>query len=294
MGKRFEQETLSAYRDPNLLQDSPQPLAYITYEYAERSDLFNYVAARLTVGNERLTHSLFLQVINSMSFLHHTCGLAHLDIKLENIVVDSHGLLKLIDFAYCEQKSTLMCVSKGTERYFAPEVAEIFYQRQVWHPQNLSGLSTYEAEPADIFSLGILLFTIYFGQPPFSQNVVDKSPLLALIGSGDLASAEQFFSTHDLTKDMNARGEISQEFKALLVKMLALDPYRRVPLIDIVTTDPWIIQGPRKGGQMTMLEYKLQMEDLYRDLNEEGSEDSFPGYPVMNPEDHTPYLDEVS
>jgi serine/threonine protein kinase len=78
-----------------------------------------------------------------MSFLHHTCGLAHLDIKLENIVVDSNGLLKLIDFAYCEPKSTQMCTSKGTERYFAPEVAKLFYQNQVWFPQNLKTLQTY-------------------------------------------------------------------------------------------------------------------------------------------------------
>lgn len=72
----------------NLVSLNPPALSYIAYEYAERLDLFTYVAARLTVGDERLTHSLFLQVLNSMSFLHHNCGLAHLDIKLENIVVD--------------------------------------------------------------------------------------------------------------------------------------------------------------------------------------------------------------
>ena len=103
--------------------------------------------------------------------MHHWCGLAHLDIKLENIVVDSNGLLRLIDFAYCEPKKTQMCVSKGTERYFAPEVAKLYYERDdIWHQpsgQKSSNQLTYEAEAADIFSLGILLFTIFFGQPPF-------------------------------------------------------------------------------------------------------------------------------
>ncbi|TNV81250.1 hypothetical protein FGO68_gene3635 [Halteria grandinella] len=286
IGKRAEQESLHASKDKNLLHPT-QPLAYIVYEYAERLDLFTYVAARLTTGDERLTHSLFLQVLNSMSFLHHSCGLAHLDIKLENIVVDSNGLLKLIDFAYCEQRGTRMCISKGTERYFAPEVARLFYQNQAWHPENLGTPHTYEAEPADIFSLGILLFTIFFGQPPFSQNCLEKSPLLAFIGSGDLGIAETFFTQHSLCRDMNARGEISLEFKALLVKMLALDPQQRVPLASLLCEDQWMLHGPRRGGQLTMLEYRYQMEELYLELSGEGSVQQISeSYQLMNPEEH--------
>lgn len=96
-----------------------------------------------------------------------------------------------------------MCVSKGTERYFAPEVAQLFYHTQVWHPSALKSPHTYHAESADIFSLGILLFTIFFGQPPFNQNCLEKSPLLAYIGSRDLEIAEHFFCVHDLCKTMN-------------------------------------------------------------------------------------------
>jgi serine/threonine protein kinase len=66
--------------------------------------------------------------------MHEKKGVAHLDIKLENLVLDSNYFLKIIDFAYCESKDTRMCISKGTERYFAPEVAQIHYRRQVWHP----------------------------------------------------------------------------------------------------------------------------------------------------------------
>lgn len=35
------------------------------------------------------------------------CGLAHYDIKLENIVIDKNYVPKLIDFAYCEPKDEL-------------------------------------------------------------------------------------------------------------------------------------------------------------------------------------------
>lgn len=107
-----------------------QPLAYILYEYCPKNDLFAYVVEGATVGNEKLCHALFYQIINAMDYLHNECNKAHLDIKLENIVLDSHYFTKLIDFAYCEPKYSQMCVAKGTERYFAPEVAQIFYRRK--------------------------------------------------------------------------------------------------------------------------------------------------------------------
>jgi len=37
--------------------------------------------------------------------------------------------LKLIDFAFCEDKDSAQSSAKGTERYYAPEVASIFYRR---------------------------------------------------------------------------------------------------------------------------------------------------------------------
>jgi serine/threonine protein kinase len=113
-----------------------------------------------------------------VNFLHEKKGIAHLDIKPENVVIDSHYRVKLIDLGCCESKQTLMCVAKGTEAYFAPEVADIFYGRHVWHPEYLHKKATYVAEKADIFSMGILLFQLMFGEPPFVQNTPHSSPLL--------------------------------------------------------------------------------------------------------------------
>ena len=86
-----------------------------------------------------------------------------------------------------------MSVSKGTERYFAPEVAKIYYKRQDWYPESLKLRPTYVAEKADIYSLGVLLFTMMFGQPPFRENDPKVSPHLLLIGSGLVEYIESFF-----------------------------------------------------------------------------------------------------
>ena len=114
-----------------------KPLSFIVVEYCSKLDLFSYVAAGYTLGNEPLCHAIFIQILHSVNFMHQTKGIAHLDIKLENIVLDDHYWLKLIDFAYCEPKDTKMSKAKGTERYFAPEVAQIYYGRKDWHLENL-------------------------------------------------------------------------------------------------------------------------------------------------------------
>jgi len=138
--------------------------------------------------------------------MHEKKGMAHLDIKLENIVLDPHYMLKIIDFAYSEPKENRMCISKGTERYFAPEVAQIYYRRQAWYPQNLQERPTYVAEKADIFSLGIFLFTLMFGQPPFFQNVPEVNPLLPFLCDPRPQYQEVYFIYADLVKDLNFRG----------------------------------------------------------------------------------------
>ena len=240
IGKRKEKEILDESSSIGLSAQA-RDLSYIIYEYCPKMDLFSYVASGHTVRNEALCHSLFVQVLSSMAFLHKDCTTAHLDIKLENIVVDRNFILKLIDFAFCENLRENMCVSKGTERYFAPEVAHIYYNSQhVWKGCRPSRPLTYVAEESDIFALGILLFTMYFGQPPFYQNTVERSPLLAYLGSGNMQLAEVFFQTHEVTREANELGEISFPMKALLVKMLAVDPSKRWRLIDLVHIDDWI------------------------------------------------------
>jgi len=107
------------------------------YEFCPRMDLFTYVLHGDTVANEELCHALFTQLLNSVCLLHNQCRLAHLDLKLENVVLDSHYNLKLIDFAFAEVKDHSLCVAKGTERYQAPEVARMFYQKQSWQDQGV-------------------------------------------------------------------------------------------------------------------------------------------------------------
>jgi serine/threonine protein kinase len=50
----------------------------------------------------KLCRTIFYQVLSGINFMHTLGGVAHLDIKLENLVVDSSYIVKVIDFAFSE------------------------------------------------------------------------------------------------------------------------------------------------------------------------------------------------
>lgn len=54
-------------------------------------------------------------------------------------------------------------------------------------------MHSYQGEKADMFSLGVILFTMYFGMVPF-QGEYTKDELFQYATSGDLKIAEKFFS----------------------------------------------------------------------------------------------------
>jgi len=54
--------------------------------------------------------------------MHNKAGFAHMDIKLENILVSNEGHLKLCDFGFSTFVSNLVTKKLGTEAYMAPEI----------------------------------------------------------------------------------------------------------------------------------------------------------------------------
>ena len=72
--------------------------------------------------------------------------MAHLDIKLENILFDENFTLKLCDFGFIKDIKTKVYKNIGTDGYKAPEI----YQCS-------GGREGYEGDKADIFALGVFL-----------------------------------------------------------------------------------------------------------------------------------------
>ncbi|KOS17569.1 Serine/threonine-protein kinase oca2 [Escovopsis weberi] len=89
----------------------------------------------------------FLQIFNGVTYLH-SMGLAHRDLKLDNVVVSGHGIMKIIDFGSAHvfkyPFETGFVPAKGivgSDPYLAPEVYES---------------KEYDAQAVDIWSLAII------------------------------------------------------------------------------------------------------------------------------------------
>ena len=90
-----------------------------------------------------------------MSYLH-SKRIAHRDLKLDNILLDERGFIKVIDFGLAIQmeKSKMVIEKVGTPQYMAPEI----YMDEI---QSLA---------VDWWAVGIVAFELMFGHVPFSSK----------------------------------------------------------------------------------------------------------------------------
>lgn len=99
------------------------------------------------------------QIINGLEYLH-SLGIAHLDLKLENILLNKYtNQIKIIDFGHSKKfikndKYEYLYSVSGTENYFPPE-----YYRQ----------SFYMPDKADMWALGIVLYNFVYDKMPWSN-----------------------------------------------------------------------------------------------------------------------------
>ena len=157
--------------------------------------------------DEGTTKKYFKQMIKAISYCHEQ-NICHRDIKLENMLVDDSGHLKIIDFGFstaCGDKSKLI-THCGTPPYMSPELAA---------RQPYNGLA------ADIWALGVALFLMLIGKFPFRAN--DERELYRLIQQNKPKYS----------------AELSTSARSLLDKILKTDPSNRASAQDILAND-WL------------------------------------------------------
>lgn len=151
---------------PNIIRifqysgDHPKWL-FMIMELASGGDLFDKIEPDIGV-DEEISHFYFRQLVNAVEYLH-ACGVAHRDIKPENILLHNDGNLKIADFGMAtvfKKQSTgvlRICYTIcGSPPYMAPELA-------------YADTRGYNPGPADIWSVGVVLFVLLTGETPWDE-----------------------------------------------------------------------------------------------------------------------------
>jgi len=90
-------------------------------EYCPNGDLFSMIKKSGKFQPE-LTRYFFHQLLNGLENIHQSGGVAHLDLKLENLLLDSNFTLKICDFGFIEYLFEPCFTNKGSHGYKAPEI----------------------------------------------------------------------------------------------------------------------------------------------------------------------------
>ncbi|XP_078011173.1 ribosomal protein S6 kinase alpha-2 isoform X3 [Phascolarctos cinereus] len=191
---------------------------YLVMELMRGGELLDRIL-RQKYFSEREASAVLCTITKTMDYLH-SQGVVHRDLKPSNILyMDESGnpdSIRICDFGFAKQlraENGLLMTPCYTANFVAPEVLK----RQ-----------GYDAA-CDIWSLGILLYTMLAGFTPFA-NGPDDTPeeILARIGSGKYAlSGGNWDSVSDAAKDV-------------VSKMLHVDPHQRLTAAQVLR-HPWIV-----------------------------------------------------
>ncbi|KAK9721624.1 Serine/threonine-protein kinase MRCK gamma, variant 2 [Basidiobolus ranarum] len=141
---------------------------YLVMEYAPGGDLFSLLAKRdEPILDEEAARFYIAEIILAVADLH-VMGYVHRDIKPNNILIDRAGHIKLADFGSCIKLGPLnkvtSSISVGTCDYISPEVLQA-------QEGNRDGYG----QECDWWSIGIVLYEILQGDPPFYSESVPET-----------------------------------------------------------------------------------------------------------------------
>lgn len=186
---------------------------YLLTEFCEGGDLFGMIQ-KTDNFNEKIASKIMKEIVNAVLYCHIN-GIVHRDIKSDNILFvknDINSPIKLIDFGISVkfEKDTKLKEKTGTVLYIAPEVINGSYD-----------------EKCDIWSLGVLLYMMLSGTPPFYG--ANRKEVMAKIRKGKFSFKGRMWNL------------ISKEAKDLIERMLTYQPEKR-PSCREVLNHPWFLK----------------------------------------------------
>ena len=221
---RREIEIMSKIRHPNCVRlfgnFEDENYCYFIMEYIPGGNLFTLMSNNRNIGlNIYLVASIVRDLASAIYYLHNMDPpIIHRDIKPENILLTNNSKIKLTDFGWSnyinfegEQRSTLC----GTPIYLAPEMIQ-----NSGHDKHV-----------DIWCLGVLLFELLTGIPPF-------------IGQNRILLMKNIINVN-ISWPMPPRLPLDPDAKDLISKILKKNPNERISLENMIKHNFFIKYCPK-------------------------------------------------
>ena len=185
---------------------------FMAMEYVQGRTLADILRANGHVNSQQAAE-IGSEIAAALGFAHRN-GVVHRDIKPANILIGANGQVKVADFgiaramnAPTESNLTQAGSVMGTATYFSPE------QAQGANPDPRS----------DLYSLGIVLYEMVAGRPPFS---------------GENPVSIAYKQVHEQPQPLNQLvADVPKSFEAIVAKLLAKKPEIRYPTAEAVRDD---------------------------------------------------------
>ncbi|CAO2638767.1 Serine/threonine-protein kinase MARK1 [Lemmus lemmus] len=203
---------------------------YLVMEYASGGEVFDYLVAHGRM-KEKEARAKFRQIVSAVQYCHQKC-IVHRDLKAENLLLDADMNIKIADFGFSNEftvgnKLDTFC---GSPPYAAPE---LFQGKK------------YDGPEVDVWSLGVILYTLVSGSLPFDGQNLKELRERVLRGKYRIP----FY--------------MSTDCENLLKKLLVLNPIKRGSLEQIMK-DRWMNVGHEEEELKPYSEPELDLNDAKR------------------------------
>ncbi|CAG5867015.1 unnamed protein product [Menidia menidia] len=203
---------------------------YLVMEYASGGEVFDYLVAHGRM-KEKEARAKFRQIVSAVEYCHQK-RIVHRDLKAENLLLDADMNIKIADFGFSNEftlgsKLDTFC---GSPPYAAPE---LFQGKK------------YDGPEVDVWSLGVILYTLVSGSLPFDGQNLKELRERVLRGKYRIP----FY--------------MSTDCENLLKKLLVLNPGKRGSLKQIMK-DRWMNAGYEGEELKPFSEPEQDLSDLKR------------------------------
>ncbi|CAK9293037.1 unnamed protein product [Gordionus sp. m RMFG-2023] len=212
---------------------------YVMLEFACHGDVLEYVQ-KFGKLSEQQSKKWFKQTASAIEYLHETRGLAHRDLKLENLLLDCSHNIKLADFGFCREvtyKSNYSDLSRIEGNYNANDnykyLSQTFCGSKSYASPEILKSIPYDPKKADIWSLGVILCVWVSSHMPFDEKIRNTERLV---------ESQKRWKVENLKNFSN----ISSDCEDLISKLLTFDQCERSSIIDILNHQ-WLKNSCNRG-----------------------------------------------